>query len=126
MRWANHPRREIGGPNLRIHEPGIVFKAAVIRGLIGEDEERHARVTPLALHELALNQAPGRGWAGRGRTPGDAMDCAGLGFQASHQLGRHRFQHGATPGGQGIGRIASDFTRHLTVPTGKPVQDEAP
>src|SRR5215470_11545567 len=42
---ANHPGGQIGRLHLRIHEPGIVFEAAVVRGLVGEDQERHARIT---------------------------------------------------------------------------------
>src|SRR5574341_1136429 len=83
---ANHPGGQIGGLNLRIHEPGIIFEAAVIHGRIGEDEQRDARITPLALYELALNQAPRRGWAGRRRAPGDTLDGGGLRVQPSYQL----------------------------------------
>src|SRR6266571_5745819 len=53
LRRTNHPGGQVGGLNLLIHEPGIIFEAAVIRGLIGEDEERNASLAPFALHELA-------------------------------------------------------------------------
>jgi hypothetical protein len=61
VRRANHPGRRIRVLNLLLHEPGIIFASTMIRGLIGEDEERDAGVTPFTLHNLAFDQAPGWG-----------------------------------------------------------------
>ena len=69
LRRANHPRGQVGRLHLRIHEPGIIFEAPMIRRVISKDEQRDAGVTPLTLHALALNQAPEApvGWEGECR-----------------------------------------------------------